>query len=122
MAKSFGVEQTLDGVAHIDTCVTVVDAASLMMYFEDTRYGMQSALLKCLNFCACAVADSSRLPTCSQVCDTDEGQPASTMQQGEDGDQEEEFEDERNLVNLLIDQLEFADVIIVNKVCPLQLN
>eukprot|EP00730_Choanoeca_flexa_P014882 TRINITY_DN6668_c0_g1_i2.p1 TRINITY_DN6668_c0_g1~~TRINITY_DN6668_c0_g1_i2.p1 ORF type:complete len:496 (+),score=164.96 TRINITY_DN6668_c0_g1_i2:71-1489(+) len=82
MAEMFGVKHTLEGIAHIDTCVTVVDAASMLSYFEDTR----------------------------QVCDTEDGQVP--MEEGQD---EEPMEDERNLVNLLVDQLEFANVIIVNK-------
>jgi G3E family GTPase len=36
MAKTFGVDKTLIGVAHLDACITVVDAANMMQYFRDT--------------------------------------------------------------------------------------
>ncbi|EDQ86080.1 uncharacterized protein MONBRDRAFT_11190 [Monosiga brevicollis MX1] len=72
-AQTFGLEESLPGVAHIDTCVTMVDALSLPNYFKDAR----------------------------QLPDSDEPNV--------------DEEDERNLVNLLVDQLEFADVVILNK-------
>lgn len=65
----------LKDIAHLDTCVTVVDAASFFHVFDDTR----------------------------MLADVEEHR--SQLPEG----------DTRTLTDLLIDQIEFADVILLNK-------
>jgi G3E family GTPase len=63
--------ESLEGVAKLDTCVTVVDASTLFEHFEEAQY---------------------------------------LAQKFEGGDYE------RTVTNLLVDQIEFANVIILNKI------
>ena len=63
---------SLVGVARLDTCVTVIDVTSLLSYFQDTHF----------------------------LLDSFEGV---------------EPNDDRTVVDLLVDQIEFANVILINK-------
>lgn len=68
-----GAPAHLDGLAHLDTAVTVVDAGSLLERFDDVRN--------------VAALDRSAAP-----------------------------EDQRSISDLMVDQLEFANVLILNKI------
>jgi G3E family GTPase len=64
----------IQGIAKLDTCVTVVDASQIAQYFETAQSVGQRF-----------------------------------------GKQDDEEEDDRSIADLLVDQIEFADVILLNK-------
>jgi G3E family GTPase len=85
----------LRDMAHLDTCVTVVDAANLL-------------------------ANMTSIATISRRA---EGGPllaaAAAEEEGSESEEEEEEED-ANVADLLVEQIEFADVILLNKVDTLE--
>ena len=85
--------QSLKGKACLDNCVTVLDAAEL--------------------FNNLASISSLKASTPAQNgAATQQSNPKSPMQEREKGVAEE---DERNVAELLLDQIEFANVILLNK-------
>jgi len=87
--KGGGGLPALARVARLDTCVTVVDAAGLMANLG-------------------SFAQLRDLPEAAR------GRAAAGAAAGDD-DEDEEDEGERNVADLMLDQIEFADVILLNK-------
>eukprot|EP00035_Acanthoeca_spectabilis_P036697 m.41174 g.41174 ORF g.41174 m.41174 type:complete len:392 (+) comp8178_c0_seq2:14-1189(+) len=82
---------SLSDVATLDTCVTVVDTTNFMANWHSVE----------------TVVDRRSPAVVAEVPDGDDGGPAEVAPTDED---------ERNIVDLLVDQIEFANVILLNKV------
>jgi len=99
VAETFDMDPTVDGVpflkgkAHLDNCVTVLDAAELFNNLASIKS------LKVSTPMHNAAAMRQNLAT-------------SPMQEREKGVTKE---DDRNIAELLLDQIEFANVILLNK-------
>jgi G3E family GTPase len=104
----------LCSVARLDNCVTVVDAST----FADNLGTTQNVTDK-YGPAPVACPPKSR-PTgqepdaaCDDECEADDHDDDDDGEAGDDG--MEEVDDDRNISHLLVDQVEFANVIVLNK-------
>ena len=109
MAETFDMElndgnvKSLKGVAALDNCVTVLDAAELhinmtsIMSLKVVKLRHHKSDIPCNHTWSCC------------------GRQSVTLTSVQDKKQAVSEEDDRNVAELLLDQIEFADVILLNK-------
>ncbi|KAK9845165.1 hypothetical protein WJX84_005374 [Apatococcus fuscideae] len=108
---------SLKDIARLDTCVTVVDAASFMQHLQSVETLQEGSIqlpmpLSWGNYSLQAGAVQI-LPWKWHYCPA-RMLPAQSRESKANGEVADE--DERNIADLLVDQIEFANVILLNKV------
>eukprot|EP01033_Poteriospumella_lacustris_P004422 gene4422-3157_t len=86
---------SLESVARLDTCVTVVDATSIFGYFENSKFIDEE------------FADEGKRDATEGAEESEDNEAAVTVADVANPD--------RTVVDLLVDQIEFSNVIILNK-------
>lgn len=86
---------SLENVARLDTCVTVVDATSIFGYFENSKFIDEE------------FADEGKRDASEAAGESENNEAAVTVADVANPD--------RTVVDLLVDQIEFSNVIILNK-------
>jgi G3E family GTPase len=88
---------TLEKIARLDTCVTVVDAANIFPYFENSKFIDEE------------FGNEGKQETLLRVVPKDKGDTSTDLEEIV------EVPVERTVIDLLIDQIEFSNVVILNK-------
>lgn len=132
VAETFFIDQedghgVLNNIARLDNCVTVVDAST---FYDNLRtldnvtdkYGaVPEGAAACVPPTVSNIRTNAGLQQngdddeCDNACEGNDDEPnTAEAEAGAEGEAEEE-DDDRNISHLLIDQVEFANVILLNK-------
>lgn len=92
--------KSLADVARLDTCVTVVDGSTFLDYWNSVE----------------SMAEVENPEVQNEEKNRDDGDVSMEEVKSEASPSPESEEESRHIIDLLLDQLEFADIVLVNKV------